>query len=114
MYEHHTEPLLTPAEFLRRVLRHGTLAAGLVAAALGLGICGYHFLGMLSWVDALLNASMILSGMGPVDPFHTQAIKIFAAAYALFSGLVFIGVASVLVAPFAHRLLHRLHHQPAA
>jgi hypothetical protein len=63
----------------------------------------------LNWVDSFLNASMILGGMGPVDPLHTNAAKIFAGCYALFSGLAFVGIVSVLLAPFVHRLLHRIH-----
>ena len=77
--------------------------------ALGIGVFGYHYLGGLNWIDSLLNASMILGGMGPVDPLHSDAAKIFASFYALFSGLAFIGIASLLVAPFAHRFLHRFH-----
>jgi hypothetical protein len=76
---------------------------------LEIGVLGYHFLGGLSWIDSLLNASMILGGMGPVDPLHSSTAKIFASCYALFSGLAFIGIASLIVAPFAHRLLHRFH-----
>ena len=109
MYEHRTHHLLSRAEFARRVARHGALALFLLGLALGIGILGYHFLGELDWLDSLLNASMILGGMGPVDALHKPSAKLFAACYALFSGLVFIGVASVLVAPFAHRLLHSLH-----
>jgi len=85
------------------------LALGLIAVALAIGICGYHFIARLSWIDSLLNASMILGGMGPVDTLQTTAAKLFASFYALFSGLAFIGIASLLVAPFAHRLLHRFH-----
>jgi hypothetical protein len=70
---------------------------------------GYHSLAKLNWVDSFLNASMILGGMGPVDPLQSSAAKIFAGCYALFSGLAFIGIASLIVAPFAHRLLHRFH-----
>jgi len=81
----------------------------MVAFALGIGILGYHVLGKLRWVDSLLNASMILAGMGPVDPLHATSAKIFASCYALFSGLAFIGIASLLIAPFAHRLLHSVH-----
>jgi hypothetical protein len=76
---------------------------------LGIGLLGYHYLGKLQWIDSLLNASMILGGMGPVDPLHSQTAKIFASCYALFAGLVFIGVATLIVAPFVHRLLHRFH-----
>ncbi len=109
MYEHRTERLLSPAEFAKRVVRHLSLALLVVAVGLGIGVLGYHGLGELSWVDSLLNASMILAGMGPVDTLHSTAAKIFASCYALFSGLAFIGVASLIVAPFAHRLLHRFH-----
>lgn len=109
MYEHRTDPLLPRGKFLRRVLLHALVAAGVVAVALGLGVLGYHTLGGLAWVDALLNASMILAGMGPVDVLRTTAGKVFASAYALFSGIVFLATAGILVAPLAHRMMHRLH-----
>jgi len=82
-----------------------------IVFALGIGVVGYHLIAGLPWIDSLLNASMILGGMGPVDPLHTDAAKLFASFYALFSGLMFIGIASVLVAPFVHRLLHRIHYE---
>ena len=88
---------------------HLVLALFVIAAALGIGVLGYHVLGELNWIDSLLNASMILGGMGPVDPLHSPAAKLFASSYALFSGLAFIGIASLIIAPFAHRLLHRFH-----
>jgi hypothetical protein len=109
MYEHRTQHLLNRAAFTRRVARHVILALFVLGFGLGIGVLGYHYLAELPWLDALLNASMILSGMGPVDPLHTPMAKLFASFYALFSGLAFIAVASVLVAPFAHRILHRLH-----
>ena len=109
MYEHRSHPLLSRAKFARRVFRHLLLALLAIGVALGIGIIGYHCIGDLSWVDSLLNASMILGGMGPVDPLHSSAAKLFASFYALFSGLAFIGIASLMVAPFAHRLLHRFH-----
>jgi len=109
IYEHRTEPLLPRRRFFRRLLRHALLALALLASSLGLGVLGYHFTEGLSWLDALLNASMILSGMGPVAQLHTQAGKLFASIYALFSGAVFLGIAGIVVAPLAHRLLHRLH-----
>ena len=84
-------------------------ASLLVGAALGLGVVGYHYLGGLPWIDALVNASMILGGMGPVDPITAPAGKLFASFYALFSGLLFIGAASLVLAPFVHRVMHRLH-----
>jgi hypothetical protein len=109
MYEHRKRPLIGRTAFARRVARHVKLAFAVIAIALGIGVVGYHYIGELEWLDALLNASMILSGMGPVDPLHKPMAKLFASFYALLSGLVFIGVASVLVAPFAHRLLHHFH-----
>jgi len=109
MYEHRSHPLLPWPKFLRRVVRHVSLALVAVAVALGIGVFGYHFIAHLSWIDSLLNASMILGGMGPVDPLQSSVAKLFASFYALFSGLAFIGIASLMIAPFAHRLLHRVH-----
>lgn len=109
MYETRNRPLLSRVKFARRVARHLLLALSLIGVALVIGVIGYHALGQLAWIDSLLNASMILGGMGPVDPLHSSAAKIFASVYALFSGLAFIGIASLIVAPFAHRLLHSFH-----
>ncbi len=109
MYEHRKHSLLSRADFIKRVISHLATASLIIAAGLGVGVLGYHVLGDLDWVDSFLNASMILGGMGPVDPLHTDAAKIFAACYALFSGLAFIGIASLIIAPFAHRVLHRFH-----
>ena len=107
MYEHGKQPLLSAAKFTRRVIRHFFLALLILAVGLGIGVLGYHCLEGLNWIDALLNASMILGGMGPVDLPRSSAAKIFASGYALFAGLVFISIASLIVAPFAHRSLHR-------
>jgi hypothetical protein len=109
MYERRSQPLLSRAAFLRRLVLHATAALGLVAAALAIGVLGYHSLARLSWLDALLNASMILGGMGPVSEVNTQGGKLFAALYALFSGLFFLVVAGVLFAPVVHRFLHYFH-----
>ncbi|MCX7414615.1 MAG: hypothetical protein NTW36_14400 [Planctomycetia bacterium] len=109
MFEHHTDPLLPRHLFLLRILGYLALSMALVGTALGIGVIGYHSLGGLSWIDALVNASMILGGMGPVDPIKTDAGKYFASFYALFSGLLFIGAASIVLAPFMHRVMHRLH-----
>ena len=109
MYEHRTQRLLSRSEFSKRVSRHGLAALGVLLFGLGIGVLGYRWLAQLGWIDSLLNASMILGGMGPVDPLPTNAAKIFASCYALFSGLAFIGVVSVLLAPFVHRMLHRFH-----
>jgi sterol desaturase/sphingolipid hydroxylase (fatty acid hydroxylase superfamily) len=112
MFEHRTSPPLSRPEFFRRVANSLLLGLLVVVSALGLGMAGYHFLEKLSWVDAFVNAAMILSGMGPVAALQTTAGKIFAGCYALFSGLVFISVAGILIAPVAHRALHKFHHEP--
>jgi hypothetical protein len=109
MYEHRKQPLLSRVEFFKRVGRHGLVALGVLVFGLGSGILGYHFIAHLSWIDSLLNASMIIGGMGPVDPLPNNAAKLFASFYALFSGLAFVGIVSVLLAPFVHRMLHRFH-----
>src|SRR5881409_2845019 len=106
MYEQRNHPLLSRAKFARRVARRLLLALFLVGIALGIGVLGYHYIGGLGWIDSILNASMILGGMGPVDPLRSDAAKIFASLYALFSGLALIGIVSVLLAPFVHRMLH--------
>jgi hypothetical protein len=108
-FEHHHEPLLPKAAFVARVVRHTLVGLGLILGALSIGVLGYHLFEGLPWVDALVNASMILGGMGPVNPLHTVGGKIFAAVYALFSGLVFLVIAAVLFAPIIHRFLHRFH-----
>jgi hypothetical protein len=109
MYERRTEKLLTRAAFRVRIAKHFLTACGGIAAALGIGILGYHFLNHLPWDDSLVDASMILGGMGPVNPLQGTAAKLFASAYALFSGLFFIGLMGFLLAPFAHRLMHHFH-----
>ena len=109
MFEHHAQPLLPRAEFLRRLARHGGIAALLLVGSLALGVLGYHALGGLGWVDALLDAAMILGGMGPVDELRTAAGKLFASFYALYSGIVFLLAAGILFAPAFHRFLHLFH-----
>jgi len=109
MYERRHEELVPRSIFYRRLARQGGIAFALVLAALGIGISGYHFIENLPWVDALLNASMILGGMGPVAELKTAAGKLFASFYALFSGLAFITIAGVLFVPVAHRFLHKFH-----
>jgi hypothetical protein len=81
----------------------------IMSIMLGIGVVGFHRLGKLPWIDALLNASMLLGGMGPVDKLDSSAGKIFASIYALVSGLVFIAAASVLLSPIFHRILHAFH-----
>ena len=109
MFEHRSAPLLSRQAFIARVMGYVSAASALVGAALGMGVLGYHFLAGLPWIDALVNASMILGGMGPVDRVENEAGKLFASFYALFSGLLFIGAASLALAPFVHRIMHKLH-----
>jgi hypothetical protein len=109
MFEHHTQPMATQAEFARRMLRFGLFAVGIILFSLCIGIFGYHYLESLSWIDSLLNASMILGGMGPVDTLKTNAGKVFASFYALYSGIVLLASVGVLAAPAFHRFMHRFH-----
>jgi hypothetical protein len=109
MFETRHQPVLPRRRFFARVLRSSAAAAGIVLGSLGIGVCGYRYLERLSWLDALLNASMILSSMGPVTPLTTDAGKWFASLYALFSGVAFITIAGVLLAPVVHRLFHTFH-----
>ena len=109
MYEHHNQPLLSRKAFYRRQAEHFAIVLGIIGGSLAWGMAGYHFIEGLPWVDALLNTSMILGGMGPVDQLHTNAGKIFASIYALYSGIVFLVVAGVLFAPVFHRMLHHFH-----
>ena len=109
MYERHHERLVPRDVFYRRIARHGGIAFAIVLGALFIGVCGYHFIENISWIDSLLNASMILGGMGPVATLTTNAGKLFASFYALFSGLAFITVAGILFVPVVHRFLHKFH-----
>jgi len=109
MFEHRSAPLLPYDLWIRRLLRFGALGAAIIAIGLGSGTLGYHFFAGLEWLDSVLNAAMILTGMGPVDRIDSAAGKIFAIVYALFSGIVFLGAAAIVMAPWLHRLLHKLH-----
>ena len=106
MYERRGQPMLTRAQFAVRLARHGLLASGMVALSLLLGAAGYHWSEGLPWLDSVLNASMLLSGMGPLHNPVTVAGKVFATCYALFSGLVFLAITAVLLAPVIHRVVH--------
>src|SRR5581483_5314829 len=103
MYEHQKQPLASRRKFLKRLALNAVIGAAILFVSLGIGILGYHFLEGLSWLDSLLNASMILGGMGPVDRLQTPAGKIFASFYALYSGVVLLASVGVLAAPIFHR-----------
>lgn len=109
MFEHKSEPVVSSHLFVRRMVLCFGLALCVVMVALGIGIAGYRFTAHLTWLDSLLNAAMILSGMGPVDRLEIPAAKWFAACYAIFSGLVFISVMGIILAPVIHRILHKFH-----
>ncbi len=111
IFEHRSERPLSNHLFIGRLARYFISATSLVIFALGVGILGYHFFENLSLTDSFLNASMILGGMGPVNEIRTEAGKIFAGMYALFSGIIFLVVLSLVLAPLFHRLLHRFHFE---
>jgi hypothetical protein len=114
MYEHKRKPLLSTRLFLFRVAGHLLVASILILVSLLVGTVGYHWLDQLNWVDSILNASMILGGMGPVDPLHTTAAKIFASFYALYAGFILLISVGIIIAPVFHRLLHRFHMETKA
>ena len=109
MFEKRHEKLAPVSVFVGRIIASIAIAGVLVLVALFIGIAGYHWLGGFDWINSLLEASMILGGMGPVNPVTSTGAKIFASAYALFSGLVFIAVLGIVLAPITHRMLHKFH-----
>lgn len=112
MYESVREAPLSRRDFALRTALHVVMAALMLGVSIGVGMAGYlYFEVQLTWRDAFLNATMLLGGMGPVDAPHTDGGKLFAGCYALYAGLVFIIVASVVLAPWLHRMLHQLHWQ---
>jgi hypothetical protein len=109
MFERRSERLATQSVFARRMLRYSLVTTGVILFSLGIGMLGYHYLESLSWIDSLLNASMILGGMGPVNTLQTNAGKVFASFYALYSGIILLASVGVLAAPIFHRFLHHFH-----
>lgn len=109
MFERKHDQLLPLPRFTIRLLYSLLLALGVVSVALAIGTVGYHSIAGLAWIDAILNASMILTGMGPVAVMETNASKLFASAYALFSGVVFLSSVGLMLSPVFHRILHRFH-----
>lgn len=109
MYEHKSEPLAPRHIFYRRLLKSLAVAFMLIGVCLLIGIFGYHYIAHIEWIDSIHNASMILSGMGPVAEVKNVSGKLFSSAYAIFSGVAFITNIGIVLAPAAHRLFHRLH-----
>jgi hypothetical protein len=112
--EHRKQQLLPFHSFLGRMFRYGLLSASLVVFSIGLGMAGYHFFAGLSWLDSFYNACMILTGMGPVSVLTAPAAKLFSSFYALYSGIAFLSITAIVVAPLAHRVLHILHLEQEA
>ena len=109
MYEKMGDKLLPLPKFARRMALSFGLTLAVVSVSLLAGILGYHLVTGLSWIDSLLNASMILAGMGPVDPMKDTPSKLFASAYALFSGVVFLSAVAIVLSPVLHRIVHSFH-----
>lgn len=108
-FEHKNEPLLPHNLFVRRAVNYLLLGISIIVISLTIGILGYHFICNFSWIDSLLDASMILGGMGPVGKLDTDWGKFFASMYALFSGIVFLVTVGIVIAPVVHRFLHRMN-----
>lgn len=109
MFERKHQKLASTSVFIRRLLVYFGVAILLILSALFIGVAGYHWIAGLNWIDSLLNASMLLGGMGPVNQLNSTGAKIFASVYALFSGLVFIGIMAIVLSPIVHRILHDFH-----
>ena len=108
-FAHQSEPVIPFDKFIRRVVRYTFFAFLLLGSSLGIGVLGYHYFNELPWLDSLLNASMILTGMGPIDAMKNDGAKWFASFYSIFSGVVFLSTVAVFLSPIVHRFLHKLH-----
>lgn len=108
-FEHKRQSLAPVSVFIMRLLRYSLFALALIAVSAGIGTVGYHFLSNLGWVDSFYMACMILTGMGPTVDMDSDTAKIFSSFYALYSGVIFLGITAVFLAPVVHRLLHILH-----
>jgi len=108
-FERRHEQLAPVSVFVKRLIGSVAIALGLIAVVLMIGMAGYHYIAGFVWVDSLLEASMLLGGMGPVNSLPTDTAKVFASAYALFSGLIFIAVMGLVLSPVVHRILHKFH-----
>ena len=109
MFEHRSEPLIPRVQFIRRLVFTTGVGATIIVVSLAAGMIGYHALEGMPWIDAFLNASMLLGGMGPVGELHTTGGKLFAGFFALYSGLAVILVAGITLSPVVHRFFHTLH-----
>ena len=110
-FEHKSHPLLPLKSFINRVFYYLLFSLSIILFSLGIGTLGYYYFGQISWIDAFYNASMILTGMGPVNIMTTVSAKLFSSFYALFSGIAFLSTVAVIFSPIAHRLMHMFHIQ---
>ncbi len=108
-FERRTDKLAPFSIYVQRIIASLLLASVLILLGLSVGIAGYHFIAGFNWIDSLLEASMILGGMGPVRELPNDTAKIFASIYALFSGVIFIALMGIILAPTAHRVMHKFH-----
>src|ERR1043165_3744155 len=110
-YERRGDKLAPRNIFIKRIIGALGIALGVIVVGLGAGVAGYHWIAGFDWINSLLEASMILGGMGPINGEHlvTEASKVFASCYALFSGLIFIAAMSIILSPVMHRFMHTFH-----
>ena len=108
-FESRYEKLAPRSVFVKRQITSVGIGGTILGCVLLIGIAGYHWIAGLDFVDSLLEASMILGGMGPVNPLKTSGAKVFASIYALFSGVIFIALMGIILSPLAHRMLHKFH-----
>ncbi len=111
MFEPRHQRILPRHKFALRLLKSLSLATTVAAFALSIGVAGYHWIANFGWIDSILNASMVLTGMGQVDRLISPEAKLFASVYAMFSGLVFVLLIGVLLLPVVHRILHKFHYE---
>ena len=107
--ENHKQEVVSLHQFFIRLGTYGLFSLMLIVFSLAIGVSGYHFLGQLDWLDSFYMSCMILTGMGPVAEMTTASAKIFSSLYALYSGVAFLSITAVFLAPIIHRLLHILH-----
>jgi hypothetical protein len=108
-FEHKSEQLISPKRFINRLVTFAFFAFIIISFSLLIGVVGYHYVAHLNWIDSLLNASMILTGMGPVNAMDSDNAKIFASLYSLYSGVAFLSTIGIMLAPALHRLMHIIH-----
>jgi hypothetical protein len=109
VYERRHDQLAPRSIFIKRIVATLLVALALIAVALMIGVVGYHYIAGFNWIDSLLEASMILGGMGPVRELPNDTAKIFASIYALFSGLILIALMGIILSPVIHRVMHKFH-----